>query len=155
MKKIILLILLSSAFSFAQQDFVIAGGNGSGSGGAVSFSLGQTAITELNGANGAMSQGVQQPIEIYTLSASSFVSDYEMNLFPNPTVHSITLTLSNSINFNQLSYEMYDVTGKQIQIGKITNSETVIDVSQLASSIYILKINESGTNVKTFKIIKK
>lgn len=153
-KKTILLILFCSSIGFAQQDFVAAGGDGSGAGGSVSFSLGQTAVTEITGSNGTLSQGVQQPIEIYSLPTAQFSIDYKISLFPNPAINSITLLLDSAKDFSQLSYEMFDVTGKNLMRGKIATTETVINISDLATSTYFLNMVESGKVVKTFKIIK-
>ncbi|NHM00595.1 T9SS type A sorting domain-containing protein [Flavobacterium difficile] len=153
-KKIIYLILLFSSIGFAQKDIVFSGGNGSGPGGSVSFTFGQIAVTEISGTNGKMSQGVQQPIEIYTLSSEQFMLDYQIGLFPNPAIHSITLTLDKYEELNQITYLMFDVTGKLVRNGKLTNNETIINVSDLASATYFLNMLDGGKLIKTFKIIK-
>jgi hypothetical protein len=56
---------------------------------------------------------------------------------------------------DNLGYTLFDVTGKGISNGIITNKDTQIAMQQLAIGIYILKVNRHNQELKTFKIIKK
>lgn len=153
-KNLLFYLFIWSSIGFAQQDFVLSGGDATGTGGSVSFSFGQTAITEISGSGGSMSQGVQQSVEIYTLPIAQFNLDYQIGLFPNPAVNSVTLQVNVTKNVNPLFYEMYDITGKQLRQGKVTGNETVIQISDLAIATYFLKIVTQNKVVKSFKIIK-
>lgn len=56
----VLLIVFSFQMSLAQQSSVSSGGNATGSGGSVSYSVGQVFFTTNTAASGTMSEGVQQ-----------------------------------------------------------------------------------------------
>jgi hypothetical protein len=74
--------------------------------------------------------------------------------YPNPTSDYVTLKISDSA-LDNLSYKLFDVTGKAMSNGNITNRDTQITMRQLAIGIYILKVNRHNQELKTFKIIKK
>lgn len=75
MKTILLIILtgLGGISSLAQQTVSSAGGNFTGNGDAVSFTLGQTVYTSITGSNGIVDQGVNQPCPFDTLNATLFI----------------------------------------------------------------------------------
>jgi hypothetical protein len=72
-KKLILSALLLSGLGLtglqAQEVIPAVGGNASGSGGSVSYSVGQVAYQTHTGTNGSVVEGVQQPYEISVLTA--------------------------------------------------------------------------------------
>ncbi|MGC8754863.1 MAG: hypothetical protein ACP5QJ_07625, partial [Thermosulfidibacteraceae bacterium] len=52
----------------AQESVNATGGNASGNGGTVAYSVGQVVYTTNTGTNGSVAQGVQQPFEISVVS---------------------------------------------------------------------------------------
>ena len=60
--------LLATLELSAQENTVASGGKATGSGGTVSYSVGQVVYTTNAGTNGSLSQGVQQPYVVSTLS---------------------------------------------------------------------------------------
>lgn len=138
----------------AQQTTVTSGGNATGSGGSVSYSIGQVADKTQTGTTGTITQGVQQPFEIVTLSGLEFENiRLEAIVFPNPTTSNITLKISD-FNLENLNYQLLDIQGRLINEGKISNNETVINMERYTTSTYILRINSKSKEIKTFKIIK-
>ena len=138
----------------AQQATLASGGNATGTGGTVSYSIGQVADKTQTGTTGTITQGVQQPFEIVTLSGSEFVNiNLEAVVFPNPTVLNVTLKITNS-DFENLNYQLFDLLGKLINEGKVTNEETIIDMERHPTSTFMLKVNAGAKQLKTFKIIK-
>ncbi|GAA4762463.1 MULTISPECIES: T9SS type A sorting domain-containing protein [Flavobacterium] len=155
MKKILFIYcLFFSAISFGQEDFVFSGGEATGSGGTVSYSFGQVAFETVSGSNGELTQGVQQALEVYTLATTDFSYGLQAILYPNPAIYSVNLSLGSLNDFSQLSYELIDVSGKILQNGKITESQTEIDVSNLSSATYFFNLIDSGKRIKSFKLIK-
>ena len=142
-------------FNYAQSGTNASGGEGSGNGGKVSFSIGQTSYNSYKASNGAISEGVQQPFEISELSTQENIEGIQLaiNAFPNPTSDYLALTISN-LDENNLSYQLFDVQGRMIINESITNSLTNISMANLVSSTFILKIFKKNQNIKTFKIIK-
>ncbi len=138
----------------SQLTIVATGGDAIGTGGKVSYSIGQIAYSYESGSNGSVAQGVQQPFEIYTLGNDDFPTiTLEMIVFPNPTFNNVTLIIADYSTEN-LSYQLFDVNGKQIFDEKITYSETQINMLNLNSSIYFLEVTNQNKTIKTFKIIK-
>ena len=161
MKKItkpifIALLLFSSATSklFSQQAVVCTGGNATGSGGSSSYSVGQIAYSYQAGSNGSVAQGVQQAFEIFTLSGQEFTDIFlEAKVYPNPVVNALTLSIKNA-DLENLTYQLYDIQGRNIINQAIKSEETAINLETNAAGIYILKISSNTTEIKSFKIIK-
>jgi hypothetical protein len=146
--------LIFTQIIYAQQTIVSSGGNTIGSGGSVSYSVGQLVYTTESGTNGSVTQGVQQAIEIIVLGTDNFPEiKLMMSVFPNPTTAFVNLKIE-EYSTNNLHYQLYDINGKQIQNQKITTSETQISMEDLAKSIYLLNVLDNNKLLKTFKIIK-
>ncbi|WP_411767234.1 T9SS type A sorting domain-containing protein [Winogradskyella sp. A3E31] len=80
----------------------------------------------------------------FTLSNGEFNTS-KFSLYPNPT--STGQVKINSVNSGAMDVEVYDILGKQVKRETITNT---LDVSNLRSGVYILKItqNEATTTKK-------
>ena len=148
--------ILCAVFTIqAQQTLPASGGQATEVAGSSSYSVGQLVYTINSGSSGTVTQGVQQSIELFTLSNPELTT---VNLtavtYPNPTSDYITLKISDSA-LDNLSYKLIDVNGKVIANGSITNADTQISMQSLALGMYILKVNQNNQELKTFKIIKK
>lgn len=138
----------------AQQSVDTAGGNASGTNGSVSYSIGQVAFSNQTGANGSVNQGVQQPIEIFTLGTDDFPEiTLTMSVYPNPTTSLVNLSIQN-YNGENLNYQLFDLNGRLISQQKITQIETPISLENVSNAIYLLYVSRDGKLLKTFKIIK-
>lgn len=151
---LILLLTLQLTRVVAQEVTLTTGANATGSGGSVSYSVGQIGYTSEEGDTGSLTQGVQQSYEISIISG---VENKEINLeisaFPNPTTNHLVLTI-NDIDFSNLIFQLFDVTGKFLQEKKIMDSRTTVDLSNYSSGIYFVKILKESVELKNFKIIK-
>lgn len=140
----------------AQETVSSAGGNASGEGGSVSYTIGQIVYTSTTGPEGSISHGVQHPYEIWIVTG--FDNAYDISLecmvFPNPTSHHIFLKVKND-NLENLSYNLFNLNGKLLKHQKIVDPKTTIQMEHLNPAIYFLKITKGGELVKTFKINKK
>ena len=69
MKKIVLLIIFILVFVAvkAQETLPVSGGDAAGSGGAISYTIGQLVYTNPTTMLGSLNQGIQQNIEFVTL----------------------------------------------------------------------------------------
>lgn len=139
----------------AQTSVNATGGNASGSGGSTSYSVGQIVYTTNTGASGSISQGVQQSVELFTLSNPDLTT---VNLtaitYPNPTSDFVVLAISDA-NLTNLSYALYDLQGRAVAKGLAIQSNTQIDMQALAAGTYVLKVTQNNQELKSFKIIKK
>ena len=75
----------------------------------------------------------------------------EIKLFPNPVDQILHIKLSNNSEDSNLT--IYNILGKVVMEQKINNTVNSIDVSSLASGLYILSIQTRNAS-KTFKFIK-
>ena len=145
-------LLLGLGVINAQETVTAAGGEATGTGGAVSYSVGQVVYTTNTGTNGSVAQGVQQPYEIYvTTSVNQTAINLEMIVYPNPTTNYLNLKVEDNVN---LSYQLYDLQGKVIENKKVTADNTTIKMEALPKATYFLKVTDNNKTVKTFKVIK-
>jgi hypothetical protein len=161
MKKMILSVCccflgLGATTVFAQNGLVAAGGMATGTGGNVSFSMGQVFYSSPSSTTHNLVQGMQQPYEISTLTGLD-KSVQGINLvatvYPNPIVESLTLKVENG-KWKNLSYSLFDGQGRLMLSGQLSGEETRIDVSALSNSNYFLKVSEESQLIKTFQILK-
>jgi hypothetical protein len=150
-----LIVLLATQFVYSQEVISASAGSATGSLGSGSYTVGQVFYTTHTAATGSVSQGVQQPFEIQTLSNPALTT---VNLtavtYPNPTKDFIILKITDSALHN-LRYTLFDVNGKAIASGSITESSTQIQLKYLSIGAYILKVIQQNQSLKTFKILKQ
>jgi len=153
---LLVILIFYMATSLAQEAIIPAGGDGSGSGGSVSFSVGQILYTSYDGGSAAVFHGVQQPYEISVIIGLDEFEEIGLSLstFPNPVTDVLILKVE-SLIWRDLNYQMYNSDGRIFMSEKLLNSETNIDMSLLAPGLYFLRVNMEKDAVKTFKIIKK
>ncbi|GAA4164726.1 hypothetical protein GCM10022217_35820 [Chryseobacterium ginsenosidimutans] len=139
----------------AQSAVLATGADATGSNGSVSYSVGQAAYL-VKGSSRQVSEGVQQVYEITTLATSEISNSTEEGilLYPNPFKDYLYLDFTTN-NFKGSEYQLFDAQGKLIKTDKISQSKSEFNFSYLPSAMYIIRINQEGKNIKTFKIIKK
>ena len=154
----LLFLSFSIAGAFAQnlhQSINGGGGDATGTGGTVSYSVGQTFYTDASGSSGSISPGVQQPYEISVVTAIEDTEDIRLVIeaFPNPTNSFLLLRISGN-RTEPMSYQLYDLFGKLLQSERIVDTATPIDLNSLAKATYLLRVTSATQEFKTFKIIK-
>lgn len=156
MKKIKLTVLFLIPLALtAQQAVPATGGDISGSGGTVAYSVGQIFYTVNTGSNQSIVQGVQQPFEISEVLGIEEQDKLQIDLdaYPNPTNENLTLRVQGDAS-SMLRYELYDIQGKLLLSKEMTSTSAKISMEHLPKATYILKVNKNESAVKTFKIIK-
>lgn len=84
------------------------------------------------------------------ISATDYPNLNELLVFPNPTTHKIYI----STDFQNYNYQLISLTGNIVLQGKLQTNE--IDVSEIKSGIYILKLTDSKLSKESImKIIKE
>lgn len=147
-----LLMGLSSA-GFSQQGSTAAGGDASGSGGTVAYSVGQVVYTTHTGSNGSVAQGVQQAYIISSGGVEEPGISLSVSVYPNPTSDYLTLSVAGDLS-QALSYELFDMNGKHLSGDRITASQTQVSMLTLVPATYYVKVSRGKAPVKTFTIIK-
>jgi hypothetical protein len=158
-RKLLCIVFLFSIYVGSlqgQETIAASGGNYTGSGGSISYTAGQIAISTLSGINGTVIQGVQQPYEISVVTAIRNAEDINLKclVYPNPAV-GMTKLVFDSPDFENMKYQLFDLNGLLLQEKKVENSETEIYLENLSSSVYFLKVIKNNFEVKVFKIVKR
>lgn len=83
------------------------------------------------------------------LSTSDFVLP-NFKYYPNPVLHNLTIENSSVID----EIEIFSVSGQSILNKVINNDHSNIDLSNVSSGFYFLRVKSEG-QVKTIKIVKK
>ena len=156
MKKVfstISLIMLAAMSLSAQSAVVGTGGEAAGSGGSVSYSVGQIAVQSNSEGSTSISEGVQQPYEIDVVGVDKYPGiTLNAVVYPNPTQGNVQLTMYNV----QLEGEVrvFDMNGKFLFVKKIEGENTEIPMSDLAAGTYFVNVCQGQQVLKTFKVIK-
>lgn len=98
----------------------------------------------------------QQEINYFKIDQSLAVNDVDsvnnIVLYPNPATSSITLSVaSSSVLPNK--YEIYNSIGQLMSKGNITAQTSVIEVNQLSTGVYFVKVSSDACS-KTLQFIK-
>jgi len=136
----------------AQETVSTTGGNATGVGGSLSYTVGQVFYSTNTGTTGSVLQGVQQPFEIYTtVGIHETDINLELSVYPNPTTNYLILKVE---ELEGITFQLFDLQGKVIENKKVMEMNTSIIMEELPKATYILKIAKNNKPVKTFKIIK-
>jgi len=157
-------ILLSSLFFLGlcigvvqgQETIPATGGTAKGTGGSVTYTIGQIADSVMIGTNGFIIQGVQQPYEISTVTAIEDTEDITLmySVYPNPTEGTLRLVIK-SFYDGDFRFQLYNLTGNVIQEQRIIDEETEISMENYLSALYFLRVIRDNREVKVFKIVKR
>jgi hypothetical protein len=148
------IVFMATTAGYAQQSANASGGDASGSGGTVAYSIGQVIYTSVSGATGTSNQGVQQPFEFFVTGIDDFPGiQLEMTAYPNPTRSSLNLRIESEYQPG-MSYQLYNAAGQLITGARIENVITEIPMQGLAAGNYKLRIFNAESTLKTFSIIK-
>lgn len=84
----------------------------------------------------------------------SYHDNTSIKVYPNPTAD--YLNIQSDLNFENCIFEIYDQTGKEVEIADLRQiNDARINVSNLVSGIYILKVRKGDTILTTRKFLKR
>jgi hypothetical protein len=147
------LLSFSMIAQTSHQVLSATGGDASGSGGSVSYSVGQIVYTTSTGTTGSVAQGVEQAYEISSVGIKETALNISLSIFPNPTSDYLILKVED-YNNEVLSYHLIDEQGKLVMNEQITNQDTQLAMSTLARGAYFINVLQANKKIQTFKIIK-
>ncbi|HET8887063.1 MAG TPA: T9SS type A sorting domain-containing protein [Salinimicrobium sp.] len=84
-----------------------------------------------------------------TASTKAF-SENSISLYPNPVKEHLTIETKEN-----LSYQIFSLTGRELNSGILEREKTQILLSNLASGVYLLKLKNLTGQAITVKLIKK
>jgi hypothetical protein len=145
----------SLSVAMAQEATPSSGSNASGSGGSVSWSVGQVACQTHTGTNGSVTEGVLQPYEISVITGIEGAKSIKLSVtaYPNPATDYLILEVKD-FELSTLTFQLYDMNGKLLQSEKITGNKTRIVIDHLVPANYLVKVTQGNKEIKTFKVIK-
>ncbi len=129
--KIYTLFFLSFLFSFSMkaqtshQVLSATGGDASGSGGSVAYSVGQIVYTTSTGTSGSVAQGVEQAYEISSVGIKETALNISLSIFPNPTSDFLTLKVED-YNNEVFSFDLLDEHSKLLLKYSVKNKQQQI-----------------------------
>ena len=151
----VIMMLLCKHGIQAQEAVAALGGNVTGSGGTISFTVGQVSYAAITSTSGTITHGVQQPYEIFIVTGIEETDgiNLEMVIYPNPASDYLILKIRDYMPENH-TYQLFDVNSRLLKNGVILDKETVIHTGDLPPAEYYLKVTDNQKEIKTFKIIK-
>jgi hypothetical protein len=149
-----LIIGITPIISLSQRSTVTAGGEATGTNGYYSYSIGQVFYQNIENGSGFISEGVQQPFEIWITDVYENPGiNLSFTAYPNPTLNELWLKIEN-YNQEELKLQLLDINGKQIELVQINSSETKLLMTDHATGMYFINVLEQDIPIKNFKIIK-
>ncbi len=85
------------------------------------------------------------------LGNEDFTSEANIVMFPNPAVETTTITSTQEIT----SITVFNILGQEVATFKGKGNNTQIDVSNLTTGNYLVKVADENGNAKTLKLIKQ
>jgi len=136
----------------AQSGPLSAGGDGSGSGGHFSYSIGQVDYVFASGSGGKAFEGLQVPVEV-TVGIEDVNIHLHASIYPNPSSTEVILDIEN-LDLSDMNYILIDLEGKVMQQNKIFSNHTTISLHELAAGNYLLNVQKNNQQKQSFKLTK-
>ena len=136
----------------AQSGTVASGGNASGPEGTTSYTIGTMCYTTITDGSTVITQGIQQPYEIFIVNGIEEKNITLGSVYPNPTSDYVTLNINGDLQ--HMAYSLSDVHGTYISAKNLNKQQTNIPLTSLANGTYFIKVYNDKTQLKTYKIIK-
>lgn len=147
-------VLFFTPVIYAQSGTITAGGDATGSGGSVSFSVGQMDYISISSTDGTVYQGLQHPYEISEVtSVSHQLLDIAASLHPNPVKDYLYLNVPDEL-WQGLKITLIDIQGRSIHEEQLVDQTTIIAMQEMMPGTYFLIIQNEKNQIKSFKIIK-
>ena len=151
LRTLLFLALGSPLTTLAQQVVASGGGSYSSSTNSVSVTIGEPIIATASGPTNTLTQGFQQPWVDINTAIEDPVDGPLINVYPNPVRHILTIALDDPSRAER--YMLFDAAGRQVTDGRISSTNTELDMEHYASGGYILRVlSADQRDVKSFKI---
>lgn len=149
---IIFLPLLSQAQSLQQELLSSSSGSLKNDNFSINWTIGEIAVESYSTPDLILTQGLLQNRINPNVNTSINDSKTKFRISPNPFSSSLEI---NSTIENSYSYEILDISGKQITIGLVSSKLISINTSSIPKGIYLIRIITSQNEIiYTQKLIK-
>lgn len=143
------LMSLCSTTVYSQENTVVSGGECSGSGGSVSYSIGQIDHTVRFNDEFVLTEGVQQPYARTRVFVQEVPYLSDIAVFPNPSSGRFSLDVG---KHEGLAFMLHDGSGKLLKLGQIDKVRTTFEVEYLPQGVYSLSIIKGGVGAAVFNL---
>jgi hypothetical protein len=109
-------------------------------------------IANGDGSNGSGDKVVNTSTSGATVLGISEAKRLDFEMYPNPASEKVTIQLPSSSD--AATVEFYDYIGRLSLTQKVTNSNNKININNLSTGVYVIKVL-SGNKIGTQKFIKK
>jgi hypothetical protein len=167
MKKMITLLIALAGwetYAFSQSispQVIASNGMFAEAGGySLSYTTGQEASSTLSQSTSIITQGFQQPNDIYTGLQTFVTPTLSVQLYPSPASDQVNLIINSTNNTGTYTVQLVDLLGRVLQQPLTTQVATgqtrfVFNVQQLPSAMYFITIKTSGSDIiHSFKFSK-
>lgn len=136
----------------AQQVAASGGGEGSGGGHRMSWTIGQPVIKTVGTGDRELTQGFQQPwAEVVTVVGEHTGNAMGIRAYPNPADHVLNVEMAAATDPMRL--ELLDASGRLVLQAPSTGALTHLDLTGQSTGHYILRaLNAEGIPAGIFKI---
>jgi hypothetical protein len=141
----------NSTYNWTATNGTIQSGQGTNAVNIVWPSIGTGSLkAKITNAN-SCSDSTNLSISITSVGINNLSLENDLNVFPNPTKNSITIT--NKTNLAGKKYIITNLIGQTVITGKLNLDETIVNLENLKSGVYLLSID--GMNKQSIKVIKE
>ncbi len=125
-----------------QQAVAPAGGESTGGGGTVSWTVGQVDHEATLASGGSVQRGVQQPYEWLVTSAPD-AQEPIVNVWPNPADDAVQISWGGPLPA-LARYTLYAASGALVRQGAVAGTTLTVPLAAEASGTYVLLITAQG-----------
>lgn len=146
--------------AFSQNTITTSGGTAANKHGALSFTLGQVFMENEKTEDIIISEGVQQPFEIFvsSLPGQQIDQPIQVSVYPIPAQNYVTvdIALSPDIIASGIYFLLFDLNGQLIHQGKINTEKYNLHLNSYSKGTYFLNIwSQTTGEISIHKIIKR
>lgn len=146
-------LLLSVAASAQSIERQVVASNG-GSSTQLDWTVGEVIIYSYDQSAGILTQGFQQGTLGVSQVAEPIVSSIDIAVYPNPFMDA--LTISCPVGFTgDMQWTLSDMSGKIVESNVLRNEREEYRFEHLPSGVYILRVEVSQSEYRTFRIVKQ
>tara|TARA_Y100000994_G_scaffold239524_1_gene233220 strand:+ start:291 stop:812 length:522 start_codon:yes stop_codon:yes gene_type:complete len=116
--------------------------------------LGEVAVSTMDNGLSIVTQGFQQPSEVYGLGLDEQYTELDVKVFPNITNHSVKVLCAQTSD--DLKLHLFDSNGRLLFVKNIqSGGQSDVLLSALSDGVYFASfVSENYRKKKTVKIIK-
>lgn len=126
--------------------------------GSLSWTLGEVSVETFTAGNTILTQGFQQPVNLFTTGIGSAQIVSSISAYPNPVLNTLNLDFNKNVSGN-VKVEVFDMKGTLVYaetlVATAKENSMKLNFLEYAPGIYLLKFSDSSNkDPQTIKIFK-